>query len=113
MRAPGQARAQEAADAGDRAARAGAGDERADAAAALREDLGPGRLLVHERVGRVAELIGEEPAVLGRQAPRDVLEVVRIGRAARCGTISTRAPSAASDVRLSTDIFSGITHTSR
>ena len=109
----GTGAAQVAADAGDRAAGAGARDERADAAAGLGEDLGAGRPLVHERIGGIAELIGEEPAVLGREAPRDLLEVVRMAerRVRHDHRRARRAPRAS--VRLSIDIFSGITHTSR
>ena len=44
----------------DRPARAGAGDEVGDAAGGLRPQLGPRRLLVRERVGRVGVLVGSE-----------------------------------------------------
>ena len=80
----GHARLEEPADAGDGAAGADAGDERADASAGLLEDLGAGRRLVGAHVGRVAELVGEEPAVLGGEARGDVLEVVGVaGRRVR------------------------------
>ena len=59
---PGVLRLEVAADAGDGAARAHAGDEVRDPAGGLPPDLGAGRLLVGPRVPLVAVLVGPEGA---------------------------------------------------
>ena len=59
-----------AGDAGDRAARAGAGDEVGDPPGGLRPQLGPGGLLVGQRVGRVGVLVGAERAAARRSGAR-------------------------------------------
>ncbi len=108
----GKRRLQPPPDAGDGSAGAGAGDERADAAVGLLEDLRTRRLLVDADVRGVPELVGEEPAVLLGHPLRDVAEVVgaRRRRVRRDDDLARRATASAT--RLSTDIFSGITQTS-
>jgi hypothetical protein len=59
------------------------GDEGADAAAGLLEDLDGRRLRVHADVGRVVELVGQEPPALRREPARDVAEVVGAATAPR------------------------------
>jgi hypothetical protein len=74
------ARTEEPSHAGDRAPRADAADEGADAAAALGQHLRPSRRFMDARVGRVIKLLRQEPAALADQAAGDVLEVVGRGR---------------------------------
>src|SRR5262249_44021156 len=64
------------ADARDRPTRADARYERPDSTFRLLEDLRAGARLVDLDVGRVAELVREEPAVVDREPTRHVLEVV-------------------------------------
>ena len=56
--------------AGDRAARAGTGDEVGDPPGRLRPQLGPGRLLVGQRVVRVGVLVGPEGVAAPRSGAR-------------------------------------------
>ena len=69
---------QVAGDPGDRAARAGPGDEVGDAPGRLGPQLGPGGLLVGQRVGRVGVLVGPERVALGRQALGDRVVALRV-----------------------------------
>ena len=71
-------RLQVAGDAGDRAARARAGDEVGDPPGRLAPDLGPGGLLVGQRVGRVGVLVGAEGVELVGQPVGDRVVALRV-----------------------------------
>ena len=104
---------QEPADAGDRTAGPDTADERPDPPAALLENFRAGRRLMDARVGRVGELVGQEPALLHRPAGERRSGSSRAKTAGRLAVTMTSAPTAARATRLSTDIFSGSTQTSR
>jgi hypothetical protein len=78
----GRARLKKPRQPGERSRRADADDDRVDVVAHLLPDLGSGRQLVGERVGRVVELVGEERARDPRgDARREVLVVVGVALA--------------------------------
>ena len=112
MRSTGAMHLQEPTDPGDRPTGPDSANERTYPPAALREDFRAGRHLMDMRVGRVRELVGQEPARSTARRRATFWKFSGEDGGAFAVTM-TSAPTAARATRLSTDIFSGSTQTSR